>query len=47
MDFLKILIGFIVLFLIILIKHLFFPDGIYSFIISIVSALVIGWWIIS
>jgi hypothetical protein len=46
MDFLKVPIGLIALTLIIVIKHLFLPKGIYSVIISVVTALLIGLWII-
>lgn len=47
MDFLKVSIGLIVLFLIILVKHLFLPESVYSFFISVGAALIIGLWIIS
>lgn len=44
-DFLKIIIGLIVLFLIIFIKQIFLPRNVFSFFITVFSALIIGLWI--
>ena len=47
MDFLKVLIGLIAVFLIIFLKDLFLPKNVYSFFISVGVALIVGLWIIT
>jgi len=42
----KIIVGLAILSIIIIIKHLFLPQGNYSFIVSVLFAIIIGLWII-
>ncbi|WP_297898921.1 hypothetical protein [Methanobrevibacter sp.] len=43
----KVFVGIIILGMIIIIKHLFLPKSVFSFVISLSAALILGFWIIS